>query len=261
MAILELKKISKNFGGLSAVKDLNLEVQEKSISALIGPNGAGKTTAFNMITGANSLSDGEIFFDGKKINGLPPYKITKLGITRTYQNIRLFKKMTALENVMTGFHSCTKAGMINIVFKRKEMKREEEAVRMKSLELLEYLNLKEFENVEARNLPYGYQRLLEIARALALGPKLLLLDEPAAGMNSDEKKELIKTINNIKKDFNLAVFLVEHDMELVMNISDVISVLNYGELIASGTPEEVQKNEHVIEAYLGRKDGDNERTT
>ena len=261
MAILELNTVSKRFGGLSAVKDLNIDIKEHSITALIGPNGAGKTTVFNMITGANSLSAGNIFFDGKKINGLPPYKITKLGITRTYQNIRLFKKMTALENVMTGFHSCTKSGMINIVFKRNEMKKEEKMVREKSLELLEYLNLRHFENVEAQNLPYGHQRLLEIARALALGPKLLLLDEPAAGMNSDEKKELIKTINNIKEDFNVAVFLVEHDMELVMNISDVISVLNYGELIASGTPEEVQKNEQVIEAYLGRKDEGCERTS
>ncbi len=256
MAILELRKISKNFGGLAAVKDLELEVKENSISALIGPNGAGKTTVFNMITGVNKLSGGGIFFNNKKINGLPPYKITKLGITRTYQNIRLFKKTTALQNVMTGFHACTKANMLNIIYNRKAMKREEEEVRVKSIDLLDYLGLKEFMDVEARNLPYGHQRLLEIARALALEPKLLLLDEPAAGMNSNEKKDLISTINQIRNDFDLAVFLVEHDMELVMNISDVISVLNYGELIASGTPEEVQKNERVIEAYLGRKDED-----
>jgi branched-chain amino acid transport system ATP-binding protein len=252
--ILELKNVSKNFGGLAAVQNLNLDVTENQIAALIGPNGAGKTTVFNMITGAYKVTDGEIIFAGEKINDLPSYRIAKKGIARTYQNIRLFKNATALQNVMTGFHCRTKAGFFNIVYNRKAMLREEAEVRQKSIDLLKYLNMEEFIEHQAKNLPYGRQRLLEIARALAMQPRLLLLDEPAAGMNSTEKMELISTINRIKNDFKLSVLLVEHDMELVMNISDRITVLNYGAWIASGTPEEVQKNEQVIEAYLGRKE-------
>lgn len=258
MSILELKGVSKNFGGLTAVQNLNLKVEENQIAALIGPNGAGKTTVFNMITGAYEVSSGEIFFLSNRISGLPPYKITQMGIARTYQNIRLFKKATALENVMIGSHCRMHAGLFNIVYNRKAIKREEEEVRQKSLQLLEYLNIERYKDSEASSLPYGQQRLLEIARALAIQPKLLLLDEPAAGMNSAEKVELISTINRIRNDFKVSVLLVEHDMELVMNISDKITVLNYGEQIAEGTPEEVQKNERVIEAYLGRRKDNNE---
>lgn len=258
MSILELKGVSKNFGGLAAVRNLNLKVEDNQIAALIGPNGAGKTTVFNMITGAYEVLEGEIFFLGNKISGMVPHKITQMGIARTYQNIRLFKKATALENVMIGFHCRMRGGLFNIIYNRKAIEREEDEVRQKSLRLLEYLNIEKYKDSEANSLPYGQQRLLEIARALAIQPKLLLLDEPAAGMNSAEKVELISTINRIRNDFKVSVLLVEHDMELVMNISDKITVLNYGEQIAEGTPEEVQKNERVIEAYLGRRKDDND---
>lgn len=258
VAILTLSDVSKNFGGLAAVSGLNLSVEPNTINALIGPNGAGKTTVFNMITGVYKVSGGAITYDGKNICGLPPYRIVERGIARTYQNIRLFKKATALENVMTGFHSRTKAGLLNIVYNRGAMLREEAKVRQDSIDIMDYLGILDMKDTQARNLPYGHQRLLEIARALATQPKLLLLDEPAAGMNEKEKNALIAMIRRIRDDFSLAVLLVEHDMELVMNISDKITVLNFGKWIAAGTPEEIQTNEQVIEAYLGRKESSDE---
>ena len=260
VALLELKNVTKRFGGLTAVEGLNLEVAENQISALIGPNGAGKTTVFNMITGAYHVTEGTVTFNGKVINdenarsALKPHKIVELGIARTFQNIRLFKKMSVLDNVMTGFHAVSKAGMFNIVFNPIGMRREEEANREKALKILEFLNLTELQDAKAGDIPYGTQRILEIGRALATSPKLLLLDEPAAGMNSTEKKELVKTIRRIRDEFNLAVLLVEHDMELVMDISEDITVINFGRPIAHGTAAEVQANEDVIEAYLGRSD-------
>lgn len=254
MALLELQNISKVFGGLTAVGDLSLKVEEGQISALIGPNGAGKTTVFNMITGAYKVSSGDILFNNESITKSKPHSIVEKGIARTFQNIRLFKSETALENVMTGFHTKTKNGMFNVVFQPKKCNREEKECRDKAMDILSFLKLDQFKDMEARNIPYGYQRLLEIGRALATSPKLLLLDEPAAGMNSQEKQELMATIRKIRDAYHLAVLLVEHDMELVMGISENITVINFGRLICNGDAETVQNNEEVIAAYLGRRD-------
>jgi branched-chain amino acid transport system ATP-binding protein len=254
MAILELKDVTKKFGGLTAVDGVCLKVEENQICALIGPNGAGKTTVFNMITGAYQVSSGDVIFDGKSICGKKSHQIVKLGIARTFQNIRLFKSATVLENVMTGFHCKTKTGMLNVIFQPGKCRKEEEEVRQKSIEILKFLGLDDVMNLEARNIPYGHQRLLEIGRALATSPKLLLLDEPAAGMNSQEKKKLVETIRKIRDNYHLAVLLVEHDMELVMGISENITVINFGRRIADGCAEDILSNNDVIEAYLGRSD-------
>ena len=254
MAILELKDVTKKFGGLTAVDGVNLKVEENQICALIGPNGAGKTTVFNMITGAYQVTSGDVIFNGKSICGKKPHQIVEKGIARTFQNIRLFKSATVLENVMTGFHCKTKTGMFNVIFNYRKCMQEEAECREKALEILRFLGLEDVKDLEARNIPYGHQRLLEIGRALATSPKLLLLDEPAAGMNSQEKKELVNTIRKIRDTYHLAVLLVEHDMELVMGISENITVINFGRPIACGTAEEIQNNNDVIEAYLGRSD-------
>ena len=254
MAILELKDVTKKFGGLTAVDGVNLKVEENQICALIGPNGAGKTTVFNMITGTYQVTSGDVIFNGKSICGKKPHQIVEKGIARTFQNIRLFKSATVLENVMTGFHCKTKTGMFNVIFNYRKCMQEEAECREKALEILRFLGLEDVKDLEARNIPYGHQRLLEIGRALATSPKLLLLDEPAAGMNSQEKKELVNTIRKIRDTYHLAVLLVEHDMELVMGISENITVINFGRPIACGTAEEIQNNNDVIEAYLGRSD-------
>ncbi|MFR8969137.1 MAG: ABC transporter ATP-binding protein [Gemmiger sp.] len=254
MAILELKDVTKKFGGLTAVDGVNLKVEENQICALIGPNGAGKTTVFNMITGAYQVTSGDVIFNGESICGKKPHQIVEKGIARTFQNIRLFKSATVLENVMTGFHCKTKTGMFNVIFNYRKCMQEEAECRDKALEILRFLGLEDVKDLEARNIPYGHQRLLEIGRALATSPKLLLLDEPAAGMNSQEKKELVNTIRKIRDTYHLAVLLVEHDMELVMGISENITVINFGRPIACGTAEEIQNNNDVIEAYLGRSD-------
>ena len=254
MAILELKDVTKKFGGLTAVDGVNLKVEENQICALIGPNGAGKTTVFNMITGAYQVTSGDVIFNGESICGKKTHQIVEKGIARTFQNIRLFKSATVLENVMTGFHCKTKTGMFNVIFNYRKCMQEEAECREKALEILRFLGLEDVKNLEARNIPYGHQRLLEIGRALATSPKLLLLDEPAAGMNSQEKKELVNTIRKIRDTYHLAVLLVEHDMELVMGISENITVINFGRPIACGTAEEIQNNNDVIEAYLGRSD-------
>mgnify|MGYP004602149693 FL=1 len=254
MAILELKDVTKKFGGLTAVDGVNLKVEENQICALIGPNGAGKTTVFNLITGAYQVTSGDVVFNGESICGKKPHQIVEKGIARTFQNIRLFKSATVLENVMTGFHCKTKTGMFNVIFNYRKCMQEEAECREKALEILRFLGLEDVKDLEARNIPYGHQRLLEIGRALATSPKLLLLDEPAAGMNSQEKKELVNTIRKIRDTYHLAVLLVEHDMELVMGISENITVINFGRPIACGTAEEIQNNNDVIEAYLGRSD-------
>ena len=274
--VLELQNLTMQFGGVVAVDDLSMYVDKGEIIALIGPNGAGKTTAFNMITGVYAPTNGAIFFNGEQIisnhpqgnmkklyqgsnaDKFPnvmvklPDVITKLGIARTFQNIRLFKDLTVFENVLIAKHMRSKAGVFAATFRLNAT--EEREMRAETMRLLEILELADLRNETASNLPYGKQRRLEIARALATEPSLLLLDEPAAGMNPQETAELTAFIKQIRDDFKLTVFMIEHHMDLVMEISDRIYVLDFGKLIAAGTPDEVQNNQRVIDAYLGVAD-------
>ena len=249
--LLQTLGLRKEFGGLVAVDDVTFTVPEGSIVSLIGPNGAGKTTFFNMLTGVYKPTAGRVVFAGEDLTGKPPHAFTQRGIGRTFQNIRLFKNMTALENVLVGMHVRLKGNLFEAILRTPRVKHEEAAARATARELLEFSGLRRKDEEIGRNMSYGDQRRLEVARALATQPKLLLLDEPTAGMNPQETLEFTDFVGRLRAERGLTVLLIEHDMRVVMGVSDRVTVLDYGEKIAEGTPQEIQKNERVIEAYLG----------
>jgi branched-chain amino acid transport system ATP-binding protein len=253
MALLETIDVVKRFGGLTAVNKISFSLEQGKIVSIIGPNGAGKTTFFNSLTGIYTPEEGQIKFNGHSLIGLRPDEVSERGISRTFQNIRLFGAMTVLENIIVGMHTQLKQSATDALFRTKKFHEEEKEAEKRAENLMEYVGLKNVGNELARNLPYGAQRRIEIARAIAANPTLLLLDEPTAGMNPNETADAIKLFRHIRDDKGITILLIEHDMRVVMGISEHISVMDHGEKIAEGTPKEIRNNQRVIEAYLGRE--------
>ena len=254
LPVLDVRNLGIDFGGLTAVDSFNITIGPTEISGLIGPNGAGKTTIFNLLTGVYQPTRGSILINGIDTKGMPTHKGNRLGIARTFQNIRLFAEMSALDNVKVGMHNEIKCSFLSSLFHLPGYHKAEKKANEKAMELLEFMGLGDVAHVKAGSLPYGVQRRLEIVRALASNPSIILLDEPAAGMNPSETAELMHQIRRIRDTFQIAIFLIEHDMNLVMNVCEAIAVVNYGRIIAKGTPEEIRENPAVIEAYLGKQE-------